>query len=67
MDDHIPVQIGEIRNNVLLITSTDVVLLNRRDTCIATKQRRLSAKAKLRTASRHTICKDGALIVMTKK
>lgn len=34
-----------------------MVLLKRRDVCIITKQRRLSAKAKFKTASRHKICK----------
>lgn len=38
-------------------TSTDVVLVDRREACITMKQRRLSAKAKLRTASMYTICK----------
>ena len=42
----------------MFITSTDVVLLDTREACMTTKQRRLSAKAKFRTASRYTICKE---------
>lgn len=38
--------------NIVFITSTDVVLLDTRDACMIMKQRRLSAKAKFRTASR---------------
>lgn len=41
----------------LRVTSTEVVLLMRRLVCIITKQRRLSAKAKFRTASMYKICK----------
>lgn len=42
---------------VLIITSTEVVLLERRDAWIIMKQRRLSAKAKFKTASGYKICK----------
>ena len=42
----------------MFITSTDVVLLDTRDACMIIKQRRLRAKAKFRTASRYTICKE---------
>ena len=44
--------------NSVFITSTDEVLLDTRDACMIIKQRRLRAKAKFRTASRYTICKE---------
>lgn len=37
------------------ITSIVVVLLNRRDVCMTTKQSKLNAKAKLRTGSKQKI------------
>lgn len=41
----------------LIITSTEVVLLERRDACIMMKQRRLNEKATFKTVSKHKICK----------
>lgn len=40
-----------------MFTSTEVVLLKSREICMTTKQRRLSTKARLRTALRDGICK----------
>ncbi|KAJ0590257.1 hypothetical protein HanRHA438_Chr04g0191301 [Helianthus annuus] len=39
-------------NYILIITSIEVVLLERRDACIMMKKRRLSAKATFKTASK---------------
>lgn len=41
-----------------LITSMEVVLLDRRDACIITKQTRLSEKARFKTAAKKKPCKQ---------